>query len=141
MNIFKFLRKDYYILILIGIIGFIALKQFIPASINLLLCIIVAFYFFPGKILLGILIKKEKKLSVISIFTYFIISIQVIFSGILILMEEDSGLFYNILLVTGIVLFALMIYHYFKEGIKYNFILTLMAVIFVPSSIMVLTNL
>lgn len=129
------LKKDYILILLLSVLYFLSVKNVIHNFAYLIIALAISFYFFPIKLILDkSLFTQPKKLKIIKVISYFIISSIVAFSALLFYTDSGPGFFRNALFVYGLLNMILLFYFYFTENISSNFILSACTVVLISAT-------
>lgn len=124
MNSNAIFKKDYIAILLISVLYFLMMKNALPATVYLIIAIIVSLYFFPLKFFLKVsTVRVSKKKTFIGALSYYITG-NIIALSALVSFQDGPGFINTTIIIYGIINFALLIYFYMTENISYNFILT-----------------
>ncbi|MCK0125460.1 hypothetical protein MWU76_13765 [Gelidibacter sp. F2691] len=123
MDYKTFIKKDYFLVLLISVLYFLTVKNVLPVAAYLVIAIISSIYFFPMKLFLGEAIDNaSKKKHILTAFSYFVTS-NIITLTALVFFQEEPGFIHTALLIYGLINLGFLIYFYWTEKSSYNLIL------------------
>ncbi|WP_299397354.1 hypothetical protein [uncultured Gelidibacter sp.] len=124
MNSNTILKKDYIAILIISVLYFLMIKNVVPATVYLIIAIIVSLYFFPLKLFLkDSTVSVSKKKTFIGALSYYVTG-NIIALSALVSFQDGPGFINTAITIYSLINFGLLVYFYMTENISYNFILT-----------------